>query len=57
MTGQYQQLKNEVKRLRNGLTNSTNAKTRMCYGPNLQADAGSLEAMQMTFDMEKFNLY
>lgn len=57
MDGQYQQLKKEVKRLRSGFTNSTNAKTRMCFGPNLQADAGSLEAMQMTFDMEKFNLY
>ena len=56
-TGQYQILKKEVKRLRAGLTNSTNSKIRTCFGPKSASEAGSLEAMQMTLDMENLNLY
>ncbi|EXB39586.1 hypothetical protein L484_012594 [Morus notabilis] len=57
MDGQYQLLKKEVKRLRAGLTNSTNTKIRTCFARNPQTEAGSLEAMQMTLDMDKLNLY
>ncbi|PON84387.1 Basic-leucine zipper transcription factor [Trema orientale] len=55
--GQYQLLKKEVKRLKTGLPTSTHSKIRTCYVPNPPAEAGSLEAMQMTLDMEKLNFY
>lgn len=57
MAGQYQLLKKEVKRLRAELTNSTNTKIQTCFARNPPTEAGSLEAMQMTLDMDKLNLY
>lgn len=55
--GEHQILKNEVKRLRTDLSNSTNGKLRMCFGLKSPAEAGTLEAMQMALDMKNLNLY
>uniref|UniRef100_A0A803NUH8 Uncharacterized protein n=1 Tax=Cannabis sativa TaxID=3483 RepID=A0A803NUH8_CANSA len=55
--GEYQVLKKEAKRLKSGLTNSSRSQIRTCFIPNPPAEAGSLEAIQMTLDMEKLNLY
>lgn len=57
ITGEHQILKNEVKRLRTDLSNSTNGKLRMCFGLKSPAEAGTLEAMQMALDMKNLNLY
>ncbi|KAL5568657.1 hypothetical protein UlMin_025232 [Ulmus minor] len=56
MDGQYQILKKEAKILKNR-THSTNRNIQTFFSSNPAAEAGRLEAMQMTLDMEKLNLF
>ncbi|KAH7536901.1 hypothetical protein FEM48_Zijuj03G0035100 [Ziziphus jujuba var. spinosa] len=53
---QYQFLKKEVKRLKNGLTNYPNNKFQAYFGSTTNNAASRLDAMQMALDMEKLNI-